>query len=78
MKLKCPEKVRPILEFPGSLGPLACGIYEVEVGATGKVVALSTSGALGLSVFLQQRLNERCVGVEKAMFLGEFSNRKPW
>ena len=36
------------------------------MGATGKVVALSTSGALGLSVFLQHRLNERCVGVEKA------------
>ena len=64
--------------LPGSLGPLACGIHEVEVGATGKVVALSTSGALGLSAFLQQRLNERCVGVEKGHVLGEFSSRKLW
>ena len=45
--------------------PLACGIYEGEVGATGKVVALSTSGALGLSVFLQHRLNESCADMKR-------------
>ena len=35
------------------------------MGATGKVVAISTSGALGLSVFLQHRLNESCEYVKR-------------
>ena len=42
--------------------PSHVGIYEGEEEATGKVVAISTSSALGLSVFLQHRVNEerRC------------------
>ena len=52
--------------LPGSLAtPRMWYIYEGEVGATGKVLALSTSGALGLSVFLQHRLNESCEAVNR-------------
>ena len=51
------RKVRDVLEVSQAALCLAHGIYEGEVGPSGKVMALSTSGALGLSVFLQHRVN---------------------
>ena len=48
-----------------ALCPLARGIYEGEEGPTGKVVAISTSGTLGVSVILQHRVNESCEDVKR-------------
>ena len=58
--------MRDVLEvLRAALCPLACGIYEGEVGPTGKVGAISTSGTLGLSVILQHRVNESCEDVKR-------------
>ena len=63
---KVPGKSGIVLKvLRAALCPLACGIYEGEVGPTGKVGAISTSGTLGLSVILQHRVNESCEDVKR-------------
>ena len=67
--------MRDVLEVSrAALCLLARGIYEGEVGPSGKVVAISTAGALGLAVFLQHRVNESCEDVKRptVVFYGCF------
>ena len=50
----------------------------IEEGATGKVGAISTSGALGLSGILQHRVNESCEGVKRPNFRRFVISARSW